>query len=250
MTAATAVIAEDEPPQRTQIREALSKHWPELQIRAEVGDGIQAIEALDRHAPSVVFLDIQMPGLSGIEVARHASSKSHVVFITAYDQYALAAFEQAALDYILKPIEPGRMAVMIARLRERLQEPPANLGNLIELLRRAGGAGPQYLKWLTVPRGPELHVVAVSEIYYLQADNTYTTVATRGATFMLDCALWAMQEKLDPAIFWKIHRGIIVNVGAIETIFRSLRGALEVKLKDRAELLPVSAAHAHRFKHA
>jgi DNA-binding LytR/AlgR family response regulator len=244
----TAIIAEDEPLQRSEIRDALAAQWPELQIKAEVGDGIQAIKALDLYAPNVAFLDIQMPGLSGLEVARHASGRSHVVFVTAFDQYALAAFEQGALDYILKPVEPARMAVMIARLRDRLREQPAHLDNLIELLRGAANEGPRYLKWLTVPKGSELHVVAVADIYYIRADNKYTVVATRGTTFLLNFSLKEMQEKLDPTTFWKIHRGIIVNVGAIDKIFRSFRGALEIKLRDRAELLPVSAAHAHLFK--
>jgi DNA-binding LytR/AlgR family response regulator len=244
----TAIIAEDEPLQRAAIREALTAQWPELQIKAEVGDGVQAIQALDHYAPNVAFLDIQMPGLSGLEVARHASGKSHIVFVTAYDQYALAAFEQGALDYLLKPVEPERMAVMITRLRDRLREQPANLANLIELLTDAANQGPRYLKWLTVPKGTELHVVAVADIHYLRADNKYTVIATRSTTFLLNSSLKEMQEKLDPATFWKIHRGIIVNVGAIDKIFRSFRGALEIKLRDRSELLPVSAAHAHLFK--
>jgi DNA-binding LytR/AlgR family response regulator len=196
----------------------------------------------------VAFLDIQMPGLNGIEVARHASGHSHVAFITAYDQYAVSAFEHGALDYVLKPIEAGRMAVMIARLRERLRDQPANLEGVLDLLKRASSGGSQYLRWLTVPRGPELQVVAVSEICYLRADNKYTTAATRSAEFLLNISLKEMQDKLDPEIFWRIHRSIIVNVSAIETIYRSFRGALEVKLKDRGELLPVSAAHAHLFK--
>ncbi|MGC1459472.1 MAG: LytTR family DNA-binding domain-containing protein [Steroidobacteraceae bacterium] len=250
MSAPTAVIAEDEPLQRAEVRLALGRLWPELQIVAEVGDGTQAIQALDRYAPSVAFLDIQMPGLNGLQVARHASGKSHVVFITAYDHYALEAFEHGAVDYILKPMDTGRLEVMISRLRERLLDCPANLSSLMELLQRVGGGAPRYLRWLTVPKGSELHVVAVSDIYYLRADNKYTSIATRSATFLLNSPLKEMQDKLDPALFWKIHRGIIVNVGAIDTIYRSLAGALEVKVKDRSERLPVSIAHAHLFKHA
>ncbi len=250
MSSPTAVIAEDEPLQRAEVRLALGRHWPELQIVAEVGDGTQAIQALDRYAPSVAFLDIQMPGLNGLEVARHASGKSHVVFVTAYDRYALEAFEHGAVDYILKPIDTGRLEMMISRLRERLLDRPANLSNLMELLRHVGSGAPRYLRWLTVPKGSELYVVAVSDIYFLRADNKYTVIATRSATFLLNSPLKEMQDKLDPALFWKIHRGIIVNVSAIDTIFRSLGGALEVKVKDRSELLPVSAAHAHLFKHA
>ena len=248
MNQPTAIIAEDEPLLRAEIRKMLQMLWPELLVQAEVEDGIAAIEALDRHAPNVAFLDIQMPGLNGLHVAQHASGKAHVVFITAFDEYALAAFERGALDYILKPVAIERARVTVARLRERLRDPPASLENLVELLKTAGGGGQRYLKWLTVPRGSELQVVAVAEISYLRADNKYTTVATHGATFLLTSSLKEMKDKLDPAIFWQIHRSIIVNVGAIETIYRSFRGSLEVKLRDRDELLPVSAAHAHLFK--
>jgi DNA-binding LytR/AlgR family response regulator len=248
MNSPTAVIAEDEPLLRTEIREALQTVWPELRVCAEAGDGIQAIAALDRHAPNVLFLDIQMPGASGIEVARHASGKAHVVFITAYDAYALEAFEQGALDYILKPISLERIKVTVSRLQERLREAPADLHGLADILKSAVAGETRYLKWLTVPRGSELRVVATAEISYLRADNKYTTVNTRSATFLLNSSLKEMQRKLDPAVFWQIHRSIVVNVGAIDTIYRSFRGSLEVKLKDRSELLPVSAAHAHLFK--
>jgi DNA-binding LytR/AlgR family response regulator len=248
--APTAIIAEDEPLLRTEIRDSLRSLWPELVVRAEVADGVQAIEAFDRFAPDIVFLDIQMPGASGLDVAQHASGKAHVVFISAYDEYALTAFEQGALDYIQKPISTERMQVTVNRLRERLREPPANLEGIAELLRDATAGEPRYLKWLTVPHGTELRVVAVAEISYLRADNKYTTIATSGSTFLLNSSLKELKEKLDPAMFWQIHRGIVVNVGAIDTIFRSFRGALEVKLKQRTELLPVSATHAHLFKQA
>lgn len=244
----TAIIAEDEPLLRTEIRETLRTLWPELRVSAEVADGLQAIEAFDRHGPNILFLDIQMPGATGIDVARHASSKAHVVFITAYDTYALSAFEQGAIDYILKPISEERFRVTIERLRGRLREPPADLQGLAELLKSAVGNEPRYLKWLSVPHGSELRVLATAEILYFRADNKYTTANTRSSTFLLNSSLKEMQGKLDPAVFWQIHRGIIVNVGAIDTIYRSFRGSLEVKLKGRDELLPVSAAHVHRFK--
>ncbi|HXA35847.1 MAG TPA: LytTR family DNA-binding domain-containing protein [Steroidobacteraceae bacterium] len=250
MTSPTAILAEDEPLLRTEIKETLTQLWPELQICSEAADGLQAIEALDRFAPNIMFLDIQMPGRNGLEVARHASGKAHVVFITAYDAYALEAFEEGALDYILKPISAERMKVTIARLQERLREPPADLTKLADLLKTVVNPETRYLKWLTVPHASELRVVAVAEILYLQADNKYTTIATRSSTFLLNSSLKEMQKKLDPAVFWQIHRGTIVNISAIDTIYRSFRGSLEVKLKDRSELLPVSAAHAHLFKHA
>lgn len=250
MKAVTAVIAEDEPLLREEIRSTLTDLWPELTICAEAADGLQAIEALERFQPEVLFLDIQMPGRNGLEVAQHASGRAHVVFITAYDAYAVQAFEEGALDYVLKPISPERMKLTIERLQRRLREPPADLSNLADLLRTIVKPEAKYLKWLTVPHASELRVVAVSEILFLQADNKYTTIATRGSTFLLNSSLKEMQSKLDPAVFWQIHRSTVVNISAIDTIFRSFRGALEIKLKDRSELLPVSAAHAHLFKHA
>lgn len=246
----TAIIAEDEPLLRAEIRDTIRSLWPELRIVAEVDDGLKAIEALERDAPNVLFLDIQMPGATGIEVARRASGKAHVVFISAYDSYVLQAFEQGALDYVLKPISADRVRVTIGRLQERLREPPADLSGIVDLLKAAKGGEPQYLRWLTVPRGSELQVVATAEIQYLRADNKYVTVNTRSSSFLLTSSLKDMHAKLDPAIFWQIHRSIVVNVGAIETIYRSFRGSLEVKLKDREELLPVSAAHAHLFRQA
>jgi DNA-binding LytR/AlgR family response regulator len=244
----TAIIAEDEPILRAEIRETLRTLWPELRVSAEAADGLEAIEAFDRYGPNILFLDIQMPGATGIEVARHASGKAHVVFITAHDDYAVAAFEQGAIDYILKPICEERVKLTIGRLRDRLREPPADLHGLAELLKSTVAGEARYLKWLSVPHGSELRVVATAEILYLRADNKYTTVNTRSSTFLLNSSLKEMQRKLDPAVFWQIHRSIIVNVGAIDTIYRSFRGSLEVKLKDRAELLPVSAAHTHLFK--
>jgi DNA-binding LytR/AlgR family response regulator len=244
----TALIAEDEPLLRSEIRGVLQTLWPELHIAAEAGDGVEAIQALDRLAPDILFLDIQMPGATGIDVARHASGKAHVVFITAFDAYALQAFEQGALDYILKPIATDRMQLTVERLQQRLREPPADLRGLTDLLKNALNPEPRHLKWLTVPKGQELHVVAVADISYLRADNKYTTISTRTSSFLSTLPLKEMKEKLDPTMFWQIHRSIIVNVGAIETIYRSFRGALEIKLKNRDELLPVSTAYAHLFK--
>jgi len=250
MNALTALIAEDEPLLRAEIRNTLTELWPELVICAEAADGLQAIEALETLQPRVLFLDIQMPGRNGLDVARHASGKAHVVFITAYDAYAVQAFEEGALDYVLKPISAERMKLTVERLRQRLREPPADLSNLADLIKNIVKPETKYLKWLTVPHASELRVVAVSEILFLKADNKYTTLATRAATYLLNSSLKEMQSKLDPAVFWQIHRSTVVNISAIDTIFRTFRGALEIKLKDRSELLAVSAAHAHLFKHA
>lgn len=248
MTEASAIIAEDEPLVRTEIRDMLSALWPELVICAEVGDGVAAIAALERFAPNIFFLDIQMPGLNGLEVAQRLSGKAHVVFISAFDQYAIAAFEHGALDYVLKPLSVSRMKVTVERLQARLSDPPADLSEIAQLLKNLAPPESRYLKWLTVPHGGELRVIAVTEICYLQADNKYTTLATPQGTFLITVTLKQMKEKLDPQLFWQIHRSVVVNVGAIDTIYRTFRGGLEVKLKERGELLPVSAAYAHLFR--
>jgi DNA-binding LytR/AlgR family response regulator len=248
--APNAVLAEDEPLVRGEIRECLQTLWPELVIHAEVGDGVEALAAVERIAPDIVFLDIQMPGVNGLEVAERVGGRAHVVFISAFDQYAISAFEQGAIDYVLKPISVARLKVTVERLKRRLSTPPADLSAIAEVLRRLAPPESPYLKWLTVPHGSELRVIAVTEICYLRADNKYTTLATREGTFLLSATLKQMKARLDPQMFWQIHRSVVVNVSAIDTIYRSFRGALEVKLKDRSELLPVSAAHTHLFKDA
>jgi DNA-binding LytR/AlgR family response regulator len=245
----TALIAEDEPLLRSELRELLGKLWPELVICAAVEDGFQALQALQRYSPQILFLDIQMPEVSGLEVAQHASGRAHVVFITAFDRYAVEAFERGALDYLLKPLTVDRLVKALERVKQRLSSPPPDLHNITDLLRNLAPREPQYIKWLTVPRGQELRLVTTEEICYLRAEDKYTTLCTAEAEYLLNSTLKQMREKLDPQSFWQIHRSFIVNLTAIEAVHRSFRGALEIKLKRRSELLPVSAAHSHLFRH-
>jgi DNA-binding LytR/AlgR family response regulator len=245
----TALIAEDEPSLRSELRETLAKLWPELVICREAADGFEALRGLDEFNPRILFLDIQMPGLTGLEVAQHASGKAHIVFITAYERHAIEAFERGALDYLQKPISAARLSTTIERLKQRLQSPPAELGGVADLLRGLAGDRQQYLKWLTVPHGGSVRLILIDEICFLQADNKYTTVATPGSQFLLSSTLKVVKEKLDPKSFWQIHRSIVVNVAAIRAVTRSFRGTLEVSLRERSEVLPVSAPYAHLFKH-
>lgn len=248
MNVPTAILAEDELLVRRELHELLLQLWPELHILSEAGNGIEALAAFEQFRPDIVFLDIQMPGVNGLEVAAKLSRRAHVVFVTAFDKYALAAFEQGALDYVLKPISPPRLRETVERLCERLHDTPADLSRIVELLKDARAAELKYLKWLTVPHGTELRVLAMEEVSYLRADTKYTTVFTPHENFLITSSLRQMMEKLDPRVFWQIHRGVVVNVGAIDRIYRSFRGRLEIKLKERSELLPVSAAHAHLFR--
>ena len=173
-----AIIAEDEPVLRDELAEMLGDLWPELEIAAKVGDGIAALRALDELHPDVMFLDIQMPGLSGLDVARQAGGRCHIAFVTAYDQYAVAAFEQGAVDYVLKPFYAGRLVTTISRLKEKLATPPVDLSRMLSLLSANGNAGRQFLRWINASRGNAVRLITVEEIVYFKADSKYTCVFT------------------------------------------------------------------------
>lgn len=244
----TAVIAEDEPLLRAELRQALATLWPELVVVAEAGDGAEAIREMQRHHPAIVFLDIQMPGVSGLDIAAQASGRAHVVFVTAFNEHAAAAFEQGAIDYVVKPLSMARLAKTVDRLKERLRGTPADLHGLAELLKTIVRDDSRYVRWLTVPHGRELRIVTADEICYLRAANKYTSLFTANAEYLMTSTLKHMREKLDPQYFWQIHRSFIVNVRAIQTVHRSFHGSFEVQLRHRRELLPVSSACAHLFK--
>jgi DNA-binding LytR/AlgR family response regulator len=244
----SAVIAEDESVLRRELKEALAKLWPELVICAEAEDGIEALHALNERAPDILFLDIQMPGLSGLEVAKQASGKCHVAFVTAYDKYAVAAFEQGAVDYVMKPFSAARLATTVARLKEKVAGPPANLDGLLRVLASAANAAKEYLRWITASQGNALRLITIEEICYFQADNKYTLVVTPEQESLIRRPIKELIEEVDPQTFWQIHRGTLVNVNAIAGIQRDIGGQLRVKLKQRKETLAVSEPYAHLFK--
>jgi DNA-binding LytR/AlgR family response regulator len=243
-----AVIAEDEPVLRAQLKELLGTVWPELVIAAAAEDGFQAMQALKQHDPDVLFLDIQMPGLTGLEVARHASARRHVVFVTAYDQFAVAAFEEGAVDYLMKPVTAGRLATACERVKERLSSAPSNLDGLLEALTKRAAQASPYLRWINASLAAEVKLITVDEVCYFQSDTKYTRVVTRDTESLIRKSLKELSNELDPAQFWQIHRSTIVNVNTIAGVSREVSGNFSVKLKNRNETLPVSQQFAHRFR--
>ncbi|MEO8751103.1 MAG: LytTR family DNA-binding domain-containing protein [Casimicrobiaceae bacterium] len=249
MRSLKAVVAEDEPVLRAELRKTLARLWPELVICAEVEDGFEALHALQEHEPGILFLDIEMPGISGLEVAKHASGKCHIVFITAYDSYAVAAFEQGAVDYVMKPLSPARLATAVARLRDKVRTAPAQLDGLLDGLE----ADPEptkkeRLRWITASHGDDLRLITVEEICYFRAENKYTIVVTAQQESLIRRPIKELMEELDPDAFMQIHRGTLVNVNAIAGVTRDFGGRLCVKLKQRKETLPVSESYVHLFK--
>jgi DNA-binding LytR/AlgR family response regulator len=187
--------------------------------------------------------------MSGLEVARAASGRCHVVFVTAYDQYAIAAFEQGAVDYLLKPLSTVRLATAIARVQDRLSHAPANLEALLQKLAERVHGPRQFLRWISVSQGRAVRLITVEEIFYFQADNKYTQVVTASGASLINKTIRELADELDPEVFYQIHRGTLVNVNAIATVHRDLRGRLAVRLKQRPETLAVSASFAHLFRH-
>lgn len=247
MKTPTALIAEDEAVLRDELRAHLETLWPELKIVGQASNGIEALFLLKRLKPDVVFLDIQMPGLTGVEVARHAEGRCHVVFVTAYDAHAVAAFEQGAVDYVLKPYDAARLALAVQRVKQRLgTEPPALDGVLRELANAAPAT--QHLRWINASLGSEVRVITVDEVCYFQSDTKYTRVVLADSEALIRRPLKELQEQLDPGCFWQIHRSTIVNANAIAGVSRDFRGRVSLRLKTRSEKLPVSEAHEQLFR--
>jgi DNA-binding LytR/AlgR family response regulator len=243
-----AIIAEDEPVLRTGLKKLLTAVWPEIEIVAVAKDGAQALQLLGEHHPDVLFLDVQMPGLSGLEVARAASGHCHVVFVTGYDQYAVAAFEHGAIDYLMKPVTANRLSAACQRVRERLTTRPANLEVLVQRLENAAANRRAYLRWINAESGAKVQLTTVEEICYFQADTKYTRMVTADREALIRMPLKDLLEQLDPAEFWQIHRATIVNMNAVAEVSRDPRGHPILHLKKRRETLVVSQPFAHLFK--
>ncbi len=241
-----AIIAEDEEVLREELRGHLNVLWPELDIVAMASNGIEALSLFDRHRPDILFLDIQMPGLTGLDVARQIEGRCHMVFVTAYDVYAMAAFERGVADYLLKPYEPARLMLALRRIRQSLDSRQAvvqeTVANALPVPSR------DYLRWINVSKGSGVQLITVEEICYFQADTKYTRVVTAEGESLIRRSLKELSEQLDPGRFWQIHRSTIVNVDAIAGVTRNLAGGVQVKLKSRLERLDVSEGHRHLFR--
>jgi DNA-binding LytR/AlgR family response regulator len=246
----TAIIADDERLMREQMQLRLQQAWPELDIVGEAKNGDEAIELVQQHKPDFTFLDIRMPGKTGLEAAKVIGAQSHIVFITAYDQYAVKAFEQGAVDYVLKPAEPNRLRMTVERLKARLNVTPTDMSAVLSQLAKQMGivAKPSYLQWIQASIGQELRLIPVEEILFFQSDEKYTCVQTARYEALIRKPVRDLAEELDPALFWQIHRATLVNVNAIEGVTRDLRGRHLVMVKGHTEKLEVSRSFVHLFK--
>ncbi len=248
-----AIIADDEDQLRRYLRSQLSEVWLDLIICGEARNGQEALELIEKHHPDIAFLDIRMPGLSGIEVAKKIAGSCWVVFVTAYDQYAVEAFEHEALDYLLKPVTNERLERTVKRLREQIAsspKPPMELTEVVERLMAdlSRGQAPQYLKFVRVQHGDGIRLIPVEEVYYFKASDKYTIVMTKEGESLIRKPIKELADELDPQKFWRVHRGTIVNVSCIDKVSRSLTGRGVVRLKDRPENLTISRQYIHLFK--
>jgi DNA-binding LytR/AlgR family response regulator len=250
--APTAVVADDERLMRDQIVGRLKEAWPELLIVGEAGNGREAVAMVQSMEPDIVFLDISMPEMDGIQAARALAGQAHVVFVTAFDQYAISAFEQGAVDYLLKPADPGRVALTCQRLRERLQQKPDPMNELLEQLsQRVGSGGPkprEYMRWVQASIGANIRMIPTSDILFFRAEDKYTRVQTQRFEALIRKPIKELIDELDPDEFWQIHRAILVRVDAVEQVSRDFRGRQIVHVKGSDEKLEVSRTFSHLFK--
>jgi DNA-binding LytR/AlgR family response regulator len=244
----TAIVAEDEPILRAQLEGKLAKLWPELEIIASVEDGAAALEALEDRAPDFMFLDIQMPEMTGVEVAKHVGGRSHVVFVTAYDQYAIQAFETGAADYILKPATDERLAVTIERLKAKLASPPVDLSSVLTRLTEQMSGRKERLQWIKATQGQNLRLIPVGEVLFFQSDEKYTRVVTAESESLIKTPIRELLDGLDPETFIQIHRSAIVNLRFVNQVVKGPNETAEVHLKGRTETLSVSRNHVHWFR--
>ena len=252
----TALIADDEPLLRKALMRLLAQAWPELDVVAQARNGREAVEQFEALLPDICFLDVQMPGLSGVEAARHIGRRAHLVFVTAFDQYAVQAFEHGALDYLVKPVEPARLADTVKRLRARwlTAQPALDVAALIEQLaaRLRKDNVPTTLQWIRASVGQTVRMIAVDDIDFLRSDEKYTKIAWRDehkpAEALIRMPLKELAAQLDVVRFAQVHRAVVVNLRAISHVTRGENETAQIHLKGRSDVLPVSRNYLHLFR--
>jgi DNA-binding LytR/AlgR family response regulator len=244
-----ALIADDEPHLAQNLRGRLQALWPALEILPLAANGLEALRAVTEDEPDVAFLDIRMPGLTGIELARRIDTRTHIVFVTAFDQYAVEAFDREVVDYLLKPVTDERLARCVERLKKKIEaaEKPPALDEMLAKLARALPPAGGKLRWIRASKGELVHQIPVDDVVYFQASDKYTCVITREGESLIRIPLTELAAQLDGEVFWQIHRGTVVNMNQVSATRRDLGGRVFVKLKDGKELA-VSRAYAHLFK--
>jgi DNA-binding LytR/AlgR family response regulator len=250
--APTAVVVDDERLMREQIVGRLKEAWPELLVVGEAANGREAVAMVQSLEPDVVFLDINMPEMDGLKTAQALAGKAHLVFVTAYDQYAVRAFEHGAVDYLLKPVEPERVALTCTRLRERIEQKPDPMNDLLEQLSQRIGGGSlkqhEYMRWVQASVGANIRMIPTSDILFFRAEDKYTRVQTGNFEALIRKPIKELLEELDPSEFWQIHRSTVVRVDAVAQVSRNFSGKQIVHLKGSDEKLEVSRSFNHLFK--
>jgi DNA-binding LytR/AlgR family response regulator len=245
-----AIIADDEEALREHLRKKLSALWTDLEIVGEARDGEGALRLIHDLQPDIAFLDIKMPGLSGIEVAKRTDGKCMIVFVTAYNRYAIDAFDSEAVDYLLKPISDERLEKTVKRLKERKAAASSapDMSAVLERVSHALQKSPGHLQWIKAQHKEGIRLIPVAEIYYFRSTDKYTTVRTKDGEFLIRKSIKELEEELAPDQFWRVHRGALVNARSIHTVNRSVAGTYTIRFKDISDHLTVSRAYAHLFK--
>lgn len=246
----TAVVADDETHLRDYLKTLLGRLWPDLSISADAANGEQALAVIEENKPDIAFLDIRMPGMNGLQVAGRLSNPCHLVFVTAYDEYAVSAFESAAIDYILKPVSESRLRKTIERLQTRLNEPPGDISAVASRIADAIKIVPDsYLQWIKAARHEVIELLPCNEIDFFNAGDKYVSVFRQGNEYIISKPLKELESLLDPGKFWRIHRSTIVRLGAVETVRQDeFSGRLLLKVKGYRDLLNVSRSYAYLFR--
>jgi DNA-binding LytR/AlgR family response regulator len=252
----TALVADDEPLLREAIVRMLAKAWPELEVIAQARNGREAIEMFEAQQPQICLLDVQMPGITGVEAAQEIGDRAHLVFVTAFQEYAVQAFERGALDYLVKPVEPARLAATVKRLKERIgaAQPALNTEMVLQLAQAMGRhVGPQKLRWVRASAGNTVRIIDVGNIDYFRSEEKYTTVAYRDEAgkpleAVVRLTLKELLAQLDESLFAQVHRSVVVNLKAVSHVARGEGESADIHLKGRDEALPVSRTYLHLFR--